>query len=49
MKEIINLLKQVILKNDPSVKVSNGRLMGTTKGVLFHDREDFKYAIISTS
>lgn len=48
MKEIINSLKKVILKNDLTVKASNGSLMGA-KGILFHDREDFKYAIIPTS
>ncbi len=48
MKKTISILKKVILKNDPTVKASNGSLMGA-KGILFHENKEFKYAIIPTS
>jgi hypothetical protein len=43
----VGALKQIILKNDLRVKMSKGKMMGE-EGLLFHEGNDFKYAITSS-
>lgn len=40
----VSSLQRIILKNDRKVKMSKGKMMGE-EGVLFHEGNDFKYAI----